>query len=477
MYTKSNTNLRIKWEKRELAILAGLTLFAIITRVYGIWEWHYVGDEYYTVYTAAERYKSGLNPAYHTLALGSFKLFGINEWSLRLPAVVLGILSVPIFYITWRSLFGHTTALVGALLIMFSSWHLWHSQWGRFYTGVFLFGSLSYFLYLKAVRSGKWSHLLWTLLANLGAVLFHATAVMVPATCALFSLVVLVSSQHNKWSDYSRQVAAVYLGLCGTLALITLPYFWNIADVWYGIDQTWGYGPFQQALQITKYVQIPIAVSALLGLILLLRQDLPSGIFFSIGIVVPTLALLMGSAFVAIRPDYMFYSLPLILVVAGYLCDQVSRTQLNFRLPAYAITIILIASLMPEWVSHYSGKKSLDIRETVEFVAELYQPGDRVLTFETGFNHYSDHKYAKEQYPGHPYDNAVSWAQELQTYNDSDQRTWIILPVRRTPLAEGLENWLLENTRLVWRKNEKRYDYSVIGYQIFLVDKQYGRSS
>jgi hypothetical protein len=40
----------------------------------------------------------------------------------------------------------------------------------------------------------------------------------------------------------------------------------------------------------------------------------------------------------------------------------------------------------------------------------------------------------------------------------------------RKPLARDLETWLGERGALVWRRSEKRYDYIVRGYEIFLVD-------
>ena len=157
--------------KREwdLAILTGLTLLALATRSYGIAEWDLVQDEVFTVTRAAERYTSLRNPAYYVLVMGSFKLFGVSEWAARLPAMLLGILSVPVFYVTCRSVLGRNVALIGALLIIFSSWHLWYSQFSRFYAGVFLFGLLSYFLYYKAIRLGNPGYLAWAMLASMSA--------------------------------------------------------------------------------------------------------------------------------------------------------------------------------------------------------------------------------------------------------------------------------------------------------------------
>lgn len=453
--------------ERGLSVLIAVTAAAIITRIYGIAEWDFVGDEYYTVTKAAERYKSFLNPAYYALVMGSFNLFGVAEWSARLPAAVLGILSVPVFYVTWRNVIGRNAALIGAIFIIFSSWHLWHSQWSRFYTGVFVFGSLSYYFYYQAIKQDSGTRLLIALLSNVVGILFHATSVLVPAGCALFSLVVLIS-ERAKEGNFSQHIAGLHLAACGVAGLIAMPFALYLLGDWHGTGQNWGYGPAKLILQIVKYVHISIAAAGAMGLVVLFQKDLLKAVFFAICIGLPVLLLSIGSAFVAIRPDYMMYALPLIMALAGLLCDQARLALSKHRWGSQAIAIVIVASLLPDVVSHYSGRKSLDFREAIEFVESNYRHGDRILSL-FNFNYYSDKRYALEKYPGYPYDNEVPWREKLKAYEGGDGRVWIILPVRRQPLAEGLEAWLMDNARLVWRRTEVRYDYSVMGYQIFVV--------
>jgi 4-amino-4-deoxy-L-arabinose transferase-like glycosyltransferase len=453
--------------RKDLAILVGLILFALVSRGYGLAQWDFVVDEYYTVYEAEQRYKSLTNPAYYALVLGSFKLFGVTEWSARLPAMVLGVLAVPIFYLTWRNVLGRNVALIGALLIIFSSWHLWYSQYSRFYSGVFLFGSLSYFFYYRAIRLDSVRYLLWAMLANVVGFLFHATFILVPVSCAVFSVIVLLWRQ-SRIQAHSARVAKMHVALVGAAGLIAMPFLWDLGELWYRSEQLWGSSPSALALQITKYVQIPVALSAFFGVILFLQKHRLEAIFFGIGAGVPILVLVIGSTFVAVRPDYIFYILPVVFLLAALLCEEVRLALAHYRIAAHALTLTLIVSMFPEMISHYTGRKSLDIRDTVAFVENVYQPGDRVLSFVAGFDHYSQNKYPMARRPGNPYDNGKAWAQVLQPYVVGAGRLWIVLPATRNPLANGLEGWLRANASLAWRKYEKRYDYTVKGYQIFV---------
>ena len=69
----------------------------------------------------------------------------------------------------------------------------------------------------------------------------------------------------------------------------------------------------------------------------------------------------------------------------------------------------------------------------------------------------------------HQYDNGTAWKERMGNYKNRNGRLWIILSVSRRPNAKELEDWLLKNATLVWRKLEVRYDYTVRGIEIFLV--------
>ena len=79
--------------------LGVLVVLAAITRVYGIWEWSITGDEFYTVEFAAERAWRLVGSAYYILLLASTSLFGSSEWAARLPSVLIGVATIPFFYI------------------------------------------------------------------------------------------------------------------------------------------------------------------------------------------------------------------------------------------------------------------------------------------------------------------------------------------------------------------------------------------
>lgn len=453
----------------DLLILLVLTFLGLLTRGYGLADWDIIGDEYFTVHFAHERYKSLNNPAYYALVMGSFKLFGMSEWSARLPAMLLGLSAIPVFYLTWRNVIGRNAAIIGAAFIILSSWHLWLSQFSRFYTGVFLFASLSYYFYYQALRLASYRLLALAFAANAIGFLFHVTVAMVPLACGAFSLVV-VAFRRRAEPGFSARIATIHLLVLGVAGLAALPLLWSVGSTWSGMGQMWGYGPAKTALVIAKFVQIPIAMTALLGAVMLLQKDVFKGTFFMLGIGLPIVAAVIGASVMAIRPHYVFYTVPLVIVMAAFLCEEVRAALARYRFAAHALTALLIAGLLPSFVSHYIGRASLDSREAVAFIESSYRPGDRIVSFSKQFRHYGDHKFYIEPKIGDQHFMHTGWQEALKPYEEGIGRVWIVLKAERKPLAKGLEHWLLRNARLVWRKFETRFDYEIRGMEIFLVD-------
>ena len=177
----------------QLWLLTLVCLVALGMRVAGLGAWEFAYDEYFTVFEAGERYLSWINPAYYALTTLSFSVFGLNEWAARLPALVLAMLSLPVFYFCWSRVVGATAALIGVLLITVSTWHLWYSQFARFYSGVFLLGTVTYYAYYRALRDDKLVWLFWFFLCAAVGTLFHLTFVLAVFACGVFSLAVLAS--------------------------------------------------------------------------------------------------------------------------------------------------------------------------------------------------------------------------------------------------------------------------------------------
>ena len=454
----------------DLAVIAALTVLALGTRLYGLGQWPAIADELATINFAADRYKSLVNPAYYALVLMSFKLLGVSEFAARLPAMLLAVLSVPLFFVTWRNIIGRNAALVGALLITFSSWHLLYSQNSRFYSGVFLFGSLSYYLFYQALLRDDLGRLAGALLAALAGFLFHATVVMVPVACAAYSLLIVLTRGATQ-AGLSRRVAKTYLAICGLGALVATGFLWQVWEDRASRGVAWGDWPGEMVLQIVRMTQVPIVVTAFFGMVVLLRRNTWLGLYFLVGTALPAAFVLIGSVFLNSRAVYLFYALPLFIALAGVLCEEVRRAlAARYRLASHVLTVLLLVTLSPEFVSYYTGKRSLDVRDAVAYIDSERRPDDLVLALTPQFAYYARGKYPVTYFSGNAYAR-INWPDKMVAGIGSHERVWVAVEKYRKPLPKGLENWLTKNGMLVWRRFEERFDYTVRGYEIFLVDR------
>lgn len=86
----------------------------------------------------------------------SIMLFGESPWALRLPAMLMGLMSIWALWRLARDLVGPEAALLAALLMTVSYHHVWFSQNARGYTGMLFFALLATQLLIRGLSEPKW---------------------------------------------------------------------------------------------------------------------------------------------------------------------------------------------------------------------------------------------------------------------------------------------------------------------------------
>lgn len=98
---------------------------------------------------------------YHYWLALNFFFFGINDTSLRLASIIIGIFTLPIYYLLARLLQGKTTAYFSLFFIAISGWHITMSKVGWLPILVPLFQSLLLIFLYKSLKEDK--KLFWAL--------------------------------------------------------------------------------------------------------------------------------------------------------------------------------------------------------------------------------------------------------------------------------------------------------------------------
>ena len=73
---------------------------------------------------------SGMNVLNSYLMIPFVALFGLKEWVIRLPQLILAVLCLPVMYDFTRRIFGKNIGILSMFLLAISPWHIMLSAWG-----------------------------------------------------------------------------------------------------------------------------------------------------------------------------------------------------------------------------------------------------------------------------------------------------------------------------------------------------------
>ena len=170
-------------------------------------------------------YKPGF---YIYLVMPFVKFLGLNEWAVRLPNAVLGIVSVYVLYLLVNELFkdkseninvkvdGELLGLISAMFLAISPWHLHFSRGGWEVNTATLFIMLFLYFLLKALRFKKINLFVFSaLFFVLSLYTYHAARIVTPLL--LFGFTVFY------WKDLRKSLKMVLIPLIfGIILLLPL---------------------------------------------------------------------------------------------------------------------------------------------------------------------------------------------------------------------------------------------------------------
>jgi len=122
---------------------------------------------------------------YSILARLSILTFGEHVWSLRLPALIFGVASIPMLYLLGASVTTRIEALVASALLAVSYHHVWFSQNARGYTALAFWTMLSTYFLLRGIRTQRRGPFLWYAVAAALGVYTHLTMAFLVASHVL----------------------------------------------------------------------------------------------------------------------------------------------------------------------------------------------------------------------------------------------------------------------------------------------------
>lgn len=175
---------------------AGYNAYAIAN--WGKDEW---GERFPLVFTS---FKDDKHPVHIYITSLFVKLFGLSDFTTRLPGAVIGTLSVLVIFYLARVLFKNDlTALLSALFLAVSPYHiqfsrgLWEVNFALFF---FMLGLLMFFLALQ--KTGRLLNLSF-LSFGLSIFSYHSSKIVVPFVVFVLILLYFKDLRKLSWNFYS----------------------------------------------------------------------------------------------------------------------------------------------------------------------------------------------------------------------------------------------------------------------------------
>lgn len=133
---------------------------------------------------------SGMSALQSWIMIPFMALLGRTEVAIRLPQLLCGCLTLPVFYLLLRELYCRRTALLGMGLLAVSPWHIMLCRWALDFNLAPFFLLLGLYFFARGVKDARW----WPASAAAYGVSLYAYAIdwiVVPLTLLLFLVCIL----------------------------------------------------------------------------------------------------------------------------------------------------------------------------------------------------------------------------------------------------------------------------------------------
>jgi len=380
--------------KYQYMALAAITLLAVVLRLYKLGEWSFWRDELATINRAIGHFNietiinQWWRPPFSVILTGGFlDIFGINEWTARLPSVLIGTLSIIIIYFVTRRLSNGWVSILVATLLTFSTWHIFWSQNARFYTSLMLFYFLASVAFYLFIERGHLKYLIM-----FGVFLFIAISerliafLIIPVLIIyLFSLFVLPwlkpvgFNLRNLMLLVIPGVAVVFLELYSLLTTSTT----RLGDTFETFVGTPIDDPIRIFILMIFAIGIPLAVLAFISGVSMISERNRLGLFLFLNATVPIVILLAGSPFVFTVGRYAFITLPSWVLLASYGIWEITRkAQFRPYLIGACLLFVIIGDMSGSNLMYYQinhGNRQ-DWRQAMQIVTDNASKDDVIVS-------------------------------------------------------------------------------------------------
>jgi dolichyl-phosphate-mannose-protein mannosyltransferase len=468
--------------------LLALTLLAAGLRFWRLGNWSLDSDEVWMLRDSLDPSLSNPRPLLYFMNHYLVQPFmPLDELGLRVLPAIFGVLAIPVFYYICRRMAGTRAALFGALLVATSPLLIYYSQFGRYWSLVFLLATVYPYAIYLGIRERNRGWLALGIVTAVLAVLAHPTSVLLLGGLGIWMAAIhvrrgrLAELWRRRRLSWPVVLIAILVG-AGAVRSIALLHGWisshdrrpGATTFLLHIPSTPGVQQLSFFLGFIESLTTPLVLTGVLGTWLLLQgRDRSLGALLTLIFLFPLAFLELLSFRTAISTFYLLPTVPVLFIGAGVFLDRLAAIQWELR-PAWLVSAgiagMILAAGAPTVVSQYRDGRRWDFRGVARWLDGRLSPEDVV---------FSDQSHAMAHYlPGTPVQrlrgDPTLLIQSQRTLNQSGRggTLWIVAPApshafRTNPELGKLNQWLYDNCQLRNTIGRGRVDFRQQYLQIY----------
>ena len=478
---------------RDRWVLAGILVLAALLRLYKIGQQSLWTDEVMSI-AMVTQVESGmmyfLHGPLHSVLLQFWSIwYGMADAWTRCLSAAIGVATIPFVYVLTRRLAGGQVALLGALLLAISPFHVWYSQEVRNYALLIGMTAAAQLLFLRVLEGPTtWKHWLGVGLMSMGLVLTNLAGAFLIAAQGAYLLFarrrllapfvavnVVAMLLLLPWWLHAQSVANEGAGLVagGTLRHtnfhpLALPFALSVYSVGFTVGPSLNEMNRSLSMELLRpHLWYFVPVALIYGALFLrgwwrLRGQVGGKLFFFLWLLVPLgiTALLAIANIKVFNPRYAAVAFPAYVLILAHGLQGLRRP-----IQVAALALVILASGYSLW-NHYENPRywKPDARSAAAYVNERFEAGDCVIiyTLEKPFRRYFEGEAELDRVPW----AAPTSPERLQAYLEPRlrecSRIWLV----------NYRGWYLDPDRLIeaelgrrWRRLEDR---SFVGMDVAL---------
>ncbi len=482
-----DTSTRRPLSASPALLLAGMVLVTVALRFGRLGEWGFDSDEIFMRkdslifrFTNPRPLLYFLN--HHLIA----PLIPLDEFGIRLLPALFGVLAVPVVYFVTRRLLGTRPALFAAFLVMLSPLLTIYSQFGRYWSLVFLLTAVYPYAIYLGIRDGNRRALALGIVTGILATLAHPVAVLLAGGPMIWMAYRYLRPHYlRQW--WAQPMLRVGMIASVIVVVALLARFIPILQAWIEEhDSNPGSGqfllrapprllkPVVYILAYTEGLTVPLVLIGALGVYLLWRDgDRMLATFLASLVVFPIAFLCLIMFRTPVSTYYALPAAPVFFIGAGYFLDRLLQIDWKVRprwlVPALVLILVLIPGT-PTLVSQFLNGRRFDFKSVAQWLGPQLKPGDTIVSDQpVVLGHYFDGRpIGRLRYDTDMLVESIRAARAA----DPAGALWIVAPAPahafRTNLKQGgLARWIYDNCQLRNTVGRSRVDFRQQYLQVY----------